>query len=209
MVHVYRPARHSRVFGVVLGGAIGVAAGGVADGTLGRRFRNEITRPARGLLTAGGGAVGAGIGAAVTGGYRTVYSGLNRRRKKAADGIEKFAGANRLNQDAGDQSFFGFTIQIVRPAREHDDGDAAAEIADAANERETLLGVRFAKRVGKAKVQDYQIGWGVLEVTLGLPRTERGFDLITRDFQEPLAKVELYSVVVNDENAGHLGACLS
>ena len=73
VVRVYRPARHSRVFGVVLGGAIGVAAGGVMDGTVGQRFRNEGTSPARGLLTAGGGAVGAGIGAAVTGGYRTVY----------------------------------------------------------------------------------------------------------------------------------------
>jgi hypothetical protein len=73
VVRVYSPARHSRVFGVVLGGAIGVAAGGVMDGTVGQRFRNEGTSPARGLLTAGGGAVGAGIGAAVTGGYRTVY----------------------------------------------------------------------------------------------------------------------------------------
>jgi hypothetical protein len=73
VVRVYRPARHGRVFGVVVGGAIGVAAGGVADGTLGQRFRNEIDRPARGLMTAGGGAVGAGIGAAVTGGYRTIY----------------------------------------------------------------------------------------------------------------------------------------
>jgi hypothetical protein len=73
VVRVYRPARHSRVFGLVLGGAIGVAAGGVADGTLGQRFRNEGDSPARGLITAGGAAAGAGIGAAVTGGYRTVY----------------------------------------------------------------------------------------------------------------------------------------
>jgi hypothetical protein len=57
----------------VLGGAIGVAAGGVADGTIGQRFRNEGDSPERGLITAVGGAVGAGIGAAVTGGYRTVY----------------------------------------------------------------------------------------------------------------------------------------
>jgi hypothetical protein len=73
VVRVYRPARHSRVFGVVLGGVIGVAAGGGMDGTLGQRFRNEGESPAQGLMTAGGGAVGAGIGAAVTGGYRTVY----------------------------------------------------------------------------------------------------------------------------------------
>ena len=73
VVRVYRPARHGRAFGVVLGGAIGVAAGGVADATFGRMLRNEIDRPARGLMTAGGGAIGVGIGAAVTGGYRTVY----------------------------------------------------------------------------------------------------------------------------------------
>ena len=73
VVRVYRPARHSRVFGAVLGAAIGVAAGGVADGTLGQRFRNEGDSPAQGLITAAGGAAGAGIGAAVTGGYRTVY----------------------------------------------------------------------------------------------------------------------------------------
>jgi hypothetical protein len=73
VVRVYRPARHGRVFGAVLGAAIGVAAGGVADGTLGQYFRNESDGPARGLITAAGGAAGAGIGAAVTGWYRTVY----------------------------------------------------------------------------------------------------------------------------------------
>ena len=49
VVRVYRPARHSRVFGAVLGGAIGVAAGGVTDGTLGQRFRNEGDSPAQGI----------------------------------------------------------------------------------------------------------------------------------------------------------------
>jgi len=73
VVRVYRPARHSRVFGAVLGGAIGVAAGGVTDATLGLRYRNEGAGPERGLITAVGGAAGAGIGAAVTGGYRTIY----------------------------------------------------------------------------------------------------------------------------------------
>jgi uncharacterized protein YcfJ len=73
VVRVYRPARHSRVFGVVVGTAIGLAAGGVTDGTLGQRFRNEGTSPERGLITVAGGVAGAGIGAAVTGGYPTVY----------------------------------------------------------------------------------------------------------------------------------------
>lgn len=73
VVRVYRPARHGRVFGVVLGGAIGVAAGGVTDATLGQYFRNETGGTAKGVITAIGGAAGAGIGAAVAGGYRTVY----------------------------------------------------------------------------------------------------------------------------------------
>ena len=73
VVRVYRPARHGRVFGAVIGAAIGVAAGGVTDGTLGQYFRNETGGTAPGVITAVGGAAGAGIGAAVTGGYRTVY----------------------------------------------------------------------------------------------------------------------------------------
>jgi hypothetical protein len=73
VARVYRPAKHGRLFGVVLGGAIGVAAGGIADGTVGQRFRNEGPNPAKGLITAIGGAAGAGLGAAMVGGYRTVY----------------------------------------------------------------------------------------------------------------------------------------
>ena len=73
VVRVYRPARHGRVFGAVIGAAIGVAAGGVTDGTLGQYFRNETGGTAPGVITAVGGAAGAGIGAAVMGGYRTVY----------------------------------------------------------------------------------------------------------------------------------------
>lgn len=73
VVRVYKPARHGRVFGAVLGGAIGLAAGGVMDGTVGQRFRNEGDSPAKGLVTAGGAAIGVGIGAASTGGYHTVY----------------------------------------------------------------------------------------------------------------------------------------
>ncbi len=73
VVRVYRPARHSRVFGLVVGGAIGVAGGAVVDGTVGQYLRNEHPGPAQGVITAIGGGAGAGIGAAVTGGYRTVY----------------------------------------------------------------------------------------------------------------------------------------
>ncbi len=73
VARVYRPAKHGRVFGLVLGGAIGVAAGGIVDGTVGRFFRNEGGSPAAGVITAIGGAAGAGLGAAATGGYRTVY----------------------------------------------------------------------------------------------------------------------------------------
>ena len=73
VVRVYRPTRHSRVFGAVLGGAIGLTAGGVTDATLGQYFRNETGGTPKGLITATGGAAGAGIGAAAAGGYRTVY----------------------------------------------------------------------------------------------------------------------------------------
>ena len=73
VVRVYRPARHGRVFGAVLGGAIGVAAGGVTDATLGQYFRNETGGTAKGVITVIGGAAGAGIGAVATGGYRTVF----------------------------------------------------------------------------------------------------------------------------------------
>ena len=50
-----------------------MAAGGVVDGTLGQYFRNESDGPAKGVMTAGGAAIGTGIGVAVTGGYHTVY----------------------------------------------------------------------------------------------------------------------------------------
>ncbi len=73
VARVYRPAKHGRVFGLVLGGAIGVAAGGIVDGTVGRFFRNEGGSPAAGVITAIGGAAGAGLGAVASGGYRTVY----------------------------------------------------------------------------------------------------------------------------------------
>ena len=73
VVRVYRPARHGRAFGAVLGGALGLAAGGIADATLGQYFRNETGGTPAGVVTALGGAAGAGIGAAATGGYRTVY----------------------------------------------------------------------------------------------------------------------------------------
>ena len=73
VVRVYQPPKHSRVFGAIVGGAIGVAAGAVVDGTAGQRFRNESDGPAKGLITVIGAGAGAGIGAAVSGGYRTVY----------------------------------------------------------------------------------------------------------------------------------------
>ncbi len=73
VVRVYRPAKHGRAFGAILGGAIGVAGGAVVDGTFGQYLRNEGHGPSAGVITAIGGGAGAGIGAAVTGGYKTVY----------------------------------------------------------------------------------------------------------------------------------------
>ena len=73
VVRVYRPARHGRGFGAIIGGAIGLAAGCAIDLTVEQYFRNETGGMPKGVITAIGGAAGAGIGVAVTGGYRTVY----------------------------------------------------------------------------------------------------------------------------------------
>ncbi|MEO8369454.1 MAG: hypothetical protein ABI806_09650 [Candidatus Solibacter sp.] len=73
VVRVYQPPKHSRLFGTILGGVIGVAGGAVTDATVGQYLRNEANGPSAGVITAIGGAAGAGIGAAVTGGYRTIY----------------------------------------------------------------------------------------------------------------------------------------
>jgi len=73
VVRVYQPARVKRVWGAVIGGAIGTAAGAVADATAGQRFRNEGPNPEKGVITLIGAGAGVGIGAAVSGRYRTVY----------------------------------------------------------------------------------------------------------------------------------------
>jgi len=77
VVRVYQPPKHSRLFGTILGGAIGVAGGAVVDGTFGQYLRNESHGPEAGVITAIGGGAGAGIGAAVTGHYRTIYRKAN------------------------------------------------------------------------------------------------------------------------------------
>ena len=73
VMRVYQPPKHSRVFGAILGGALCVAGGAVVDGSFGQYLRNEGHGPSAGVITAIGGGAGAGIGAAVTGGYRTVF----------------------------------------------------------------------------------------------------------------------------------------
>ena len=73
VVRVYQPPKHSRLFGTILGGAIGVAGGAAMDATFGQYYRNETSGPAIGVITAIGGGAGAGIGAAVSGHYKTVY----------------------------------------------------------------------------------------------------------------------------------------
>lgn len=73
VVRVYQPPKHSRLFGTILGGAIGVAGGAGMDATFGQYYRNETSGPAIGVITAIGGGAGAGIGAAVSGHYKTVY----------------------------------------------------------------------------------------------------------------------------------------
>ena len=73
VVRVYQPAKHTRTFGAIVGGAIGVAGGAVLDGTIGTYLRNEAHGPAAGVITVIGGGFGAAVGAATTGGYRTIY----------------------------------------------------------------------------------------------------------------------------------------
>ena len=50
-----------------------MAGGAVVDGTFGQYLRNESHGPDAGIITALSGGAGAGVGIAVTGGYRTVY----------------------------------------------------------------------------------------------------------------------------------------
>ena len=73
VMRVYQPPKHSRLFGTILGGAIGVAGGAVVDGTFGQYLRNEANGPTAGVITAIGGGFGAAVGAASTGHYRTLY----------------------------------------------------------------------------------------------------------------------------------------
>lgn len=78
VVRVYRRPRTKRSLRAVIGGAIGAAAGGVLTGTAGERFRNEGQDVPAGAWIGGGVAVGAGIGAATGGGYRTIYQQSGR-----------------------------------------------------------------------------------------------------------------------------------
>ena len=73
VVRVYRRPKLNRVMRTVIGTGIGVAAGGVVDGTFGQYLRNEGHGPDAGLITGLTGAAGAGVGAASGGGYKTVY----------------------------------------------------------------------------------------------------------------------------------------
>jgi len=73
LVRVYRRPKLNRVARTVIGAGIGVAAGGVVDGTFGQYLRNEGHGPDAGLITGLSGAAGAGVGAASGGGYKTVY----------------------------------------------------------------------------------------------------------------------------------------
>jgi hypothetical protein len=73
VVRVYRRPKLNRGVRAAVGAAIGVAAGGVVDGTFGQYLRNEGHGPDAGLITGLTGAAGAGVGAASGGGYKTVY----------------------------------------------------------------------------------------------------------------------------------------
>lgn len=73
VVRVYRHSGGSRTKRVLIGTAIGVAAGGILYGTVGERFRNEGQDVSAGLWIGGGAGIGAGIGALLGGHDQTVY----------------------------------------------------------------------------------------------------------------------------------------
>jgi len=73
VVRVYRRPRTHRAIRALIGGGVGVLAGALLTGTAGDRFRNEGQDVPAAAWIAGGAGLGAGIGAATGGGYRTVY----------------------------------------------------------------------------------------------------------------------------------------
>jgi hypothetical protein len=73
VVRVYRRPKLNRVARIVIGGALGAAAGGVVDGTFGTYLRNEAHGPGAGAITAISAGVGAAIGAGTGGSNHTIY----------------------------------------------------------------------------------------------------------------------------------------